>query len=144
MLQEGIYDELAKAVTEQVQKFKLGDGLRDGTTLGPLISAKAVDFVQGHVDDAVQKGAKVGGRDHLAIGSRSTIAAVLSKVGTSWVRVYRRGQGWQGAYGCRLLSLHASRHSFGLCYDQVIGEELHERVLMQQGHTGCCDWILTF
>ena len=43
-----------------MEKFKLGDGLRDGTTLGPLISAKAVDFVQGHVDDAVQKGAKVG------------------------------------------------------------------------------------
>ena len=40
-------------------QFRLGDGLRDGTTLGPLINPKAVDFVQGHVDDAVQKGAKV-------------------------------------------------------------------------------------
>ena len=43
-----------------MEKFRLGDGLRDGTTLGPLINPKAVDFVQGHVDDAVQKGAKVG------------------------------------------------------------------------------------
>jgi len=42
-----------------VFQFRLGDGLRDGTTLGPLINPKAVDFVQGHVDDAVQKGAKV-------------------------------------------------------------------------------------
>ena len=57
-LQDGIYDEFARSVTELVNKLRLGDGLRDGTTLGPLINPKAVDFVQGHVDDAVQKGAK--------------------------------------------------------------------------------------
>ena len=37
----------------------MGEGIVEGTTLGPLISAAAVDRVQGHVDDAVSKGAKV-------------------------------------------------------------------------------------
>lgn len=58
-VQAGIYDEFAQRVKEIVEGFKLGEGLVDGTTLGPLISPKAVDFVNGHVEDAVQKGAKV-------------------------------------------------------------------------------------
>jgi acyl-CoA reductase-like NAD-dependent aldehyde dehydrogenase len=45
-VQAGIYDQFSKAVVEQVNKFKLGDGLVDGTTLGPLISPAAVDRVR--------------------------------------------------------------------------------------------------
>jgi Aldehyde dehydrogenase family len=45
-MQAGIYDQFSKAVVEQVKKFKLGDGLVDGTTLGPLISPAAVDRVR--------------------------------------------------------------------------------------------------
>lgn len=44
--QAGIYDDFARAVTEQVNKFKVGDGLVDGTTLGPLISPAAVERVR--------------------------------------------------------------------------------------------------
>jgi succinate-semialdehyde dehydrogenase/glutarate-semialdehyde dehydrogenase len=57
-VQAGIYDQFSKAVVQEVNKFKLGDGLVDGTTLGPLISPAAVERVAGHVDDAVKKGAK--------------------------------------------------------------------------------------
>jgi succinate-semialdehyde dehydrogenase / glutarate-semialdehyde dehydrogenase len=45
-LQAGIYDQFSKAVVQEVNKFKLGDGLVDGTTLGPLISPAAVDRVR--------------------------------------------------------------------------------------------------
>lgn len=44
-LQAGIYDQFSKAVVQEVNKFKLGDGLVDGTTLGPLISPAAVERV---------------------------------------------------------------------------------------------------
>lgn len=58
-VQAGVYDAFAKALTEQVNKLHMGEGIAAGTTLGPLISAAAVDRVQGHVDDAVSKGGKV-------------------------------------------------------------------------------------
>ena len=44
-MQEGVYEEFTKAVTKKVASFKLGDGLAEGTTLGPLINMKAVDHV---------------------------------------------------------------------------------------------------
>ncbi|DBB06011.1 TPA: hypothetical protein ACH3X3_009992 [Trebouxia sp. C0006] len=58
LVQEGIFEEFSKAVVEKVNKFKLGGGMDPNTTLGPLISQAAVDRVQGHVDDALAKGAK--------------------------------------------------------------------------------------
>jgi len=45
IVQEGVYNAFTKAVTEKVAQFKLGDGLKQGTTLGPLINAKAVQRV---------------------------------------------------------------------------------------------------
>jgi succinate-semialdehyde dehydrogenase/glutarate-semialdehyde dehydrogenase len=42
-----------------VAKLKIGNGLDDGITTGPLIDAKAVAKVQEHIADAVGKGAKL-------------------------------------------------------------------------------------
>jgi succinate-semialdehyde dehydrogenase/glutarate-semialdehyde dehydrogenase len=42
-----------------VSKLKVGDGLEEGTTLGPLINAEAINKVQEHITDAKSKGAKV-------------------------------------------------------------------------------------
>lgn len=49
---------------EKVQKLKLGRGIDDGTTQGPLVNNSAVDKVQSHVQDAIAKGAvlRTGGR----------------------------------------------------------------------------------
>jgi len=59
-VQSGVYDAFCAAVKEEVEKFKLGNGLEDDSiTLGPLISPTAVDHVAGHVDNAVENGAKV-------------------------------------------------------------------------------------
>ncbi|XP_021360556.1 succinate-semialdehyde dehydrogenase, mitochondrial-like isoform X1 [Mizuhopecten yessoensis] len=60
LVQEGIYDEFVQKLAETMDKeLKVGDGFEAGTTQGPLINSKAVDKVQGHVDDAVSKGATV-------------------------------------------------------------------------------------
>ncbi|CAL8462841.1 g2375 [Coccomyxa elongata] len=58
-VQDGIYDAFTDAVTEKVKKLKQGPGLDPSITLGPLINTAAVERVQGHVDDAVAKGATV-------------------------------------------------------------------------------------
>ena len=49
-----------------VAKLKVGPGLEDGSTLGPLIDGKAIDKVEEHVADALAKGGRlvVGGARH--------------------------------------------------------------------------------
>lgn len=46
MLQEGIYDAFADAVTKKVGELKQGGGLDPLTTLGPLIGHSAVERVR--------------------------------------------------------------------------------------------------
>jgi succinate-semialdehyde dehydrogenase/glutarate-semialdehyde dehydrogenase len=64
-VQEGVYDAFAAKLKEAVAKMKVGDGLEDGTDLGPLITPDAIAKVQEHVADATSKGAEVilGGGD---------------------------------------------------------------------------------
>ncbi|WVQ81875.1 hypothetical protein IAT38_004002 [Cryptococcus sp. DSM 104549] len=54
-----IYDDFAKRLADKVKAFKVGNGMQDGVTIGPLVSSRGVDKVARHVDDAVSKGAKV-------------------------------------------------------------------------------------
>ena len=65
-VQKGVYDAFAAKFTAAVEALRVGDGLTDGTTLGPLIEPKAIDKVQSHLDDALAKGATVltGGKPH--------------------------------------------------------------------------------
>ncbi|CAI3791517.1 Glutarate-semialdehyde dehydrogenase [Pseudomonas sp. MM221] len=58
-MQDGVYDAFAQKLAAAVAKLKIGNGLEDGTTTGPLIDGKAVAKVQEHIEDAVSKGAKV-------------------------------------------------------------------------------------
>ncbi len=66
-VQSGVYDAFAEKLKDAVSKMKVGDGLEDGTDLGPLITPKAIDKVQNHIADAKSKGAEVilGGGDTL-------------------------------------------------------------------------------
>ena len=45
-LQEGIYEQFSQSLVDKVNKFKLGNGMDSGVTLGPLISPAAVDRVR--------------------------------------------------------------------------------------------------
>ena len=58
-VQAGVYDEFAQKLQVAVSKLKIGDGLEEGTTPGPLINAAAIDKVQEHEADATAKGANV-------------------------------------------------------------------------------------
>lgn len=52
-----MYDAFAEKLKVAVAKLKIGNGLEEGTTTGPLIDEKAVAKVQEHIADALSKGA---------------------------------------------------------------------------------------
>ena len=59
LVQDGIYARFAERLKAAVAELKVGDGLAEGVTIGPLINAAAVDKVARHIGDAVEKGATV-------------------------------------------------------------------------------------
>ncbi|MBN3229756.1 NAD-dependent succinate-semialdehyde dehydrogenase [Pectobacterium brasiliense] len=65
-IQDGVYDEFVSLLAEEVKKLKVGNGMDNGVVLGPLIDDAAVEKVEKHVNDAVEKGGKalVGGKRH--------------------------------------------------------------------------------
>ena len=63
--QDGIYDRFTGKLAEASAALKVGNGLEEGISTGPLIDIRAVEKVESHIQDAVAKGARVvagGGR----------------------------------------------------------------------------------
>ncbi len=58
-VQRGIYDVFAERLTGKLRQMRVGNGLDEGVTVGPLIDQATFDKVQSHVDDAVAKGATI-------------------------------------------------------------------------------------
>lgn len=88
-VQDGVYDEFALKLSAAVGKLKVGEGINEGVTTGPLINAAAVDKVQSHLVDAIAKGASVlvGGKVH-DLGGNFFEPTVLTNVDKS-MRVAR-------------------------------------------------------
>tara|TARA_B100000676_G_C18072335_1_gene845195 strand:+ start:754 stop:2229 length:1476 start_codon:yes stop_codon:yes gene_type:complete len=65
-VQEAVYEDFAEKLSEAVFKMKVGNGLEGETHQGPLIEAAAIEKVEEHIADALNKGAvvAVGGERH--------------------------------------------------------------------------------
>ncbi|GAA0415699.1 NADP-dependent succinate-semialdehyde dehydrogenase [Cocleimonas flava] len=64
LVQEGVYDQFVAALAKAVETLSVGDGLKEGVSIGPLITKTAIDNVHSLVKDAVEKGANlVAGSD---------------------------------------------------------------------------------
>jgi succinate-semialdehyde dehydrogenase / glutarate-semialdehyde dehydrogenase len=59
LVQEGVYDAFAEKLAAAVNKLRVGNGVEDGVTTGPLINPAAIKKVEEHIADAVKKGGKV-------------------------------------------------------------------------------------
>ncbi len=59
LVQDGIYDEFVSRLVDATSNLKVGNGLDPETKVGPLIEQSAIDKVQRHVEDAVERGAEV-------------------------------------------------------------------------------------
>ena len=81
-INEKIYDEFVASFVARVKAMTLKPGVGWGSDMGSLISQKQFDTVQGHVDDAVAKGATVlaGGRARPDIGPLYYEPTVLEDV----------------------------------------------------------------
>ena len=65
-VQDSVYDAFSRKLVEAVGKLRVGNGLEDGVTQGPLIDEAAVAKVREHIADAVAQGGRilVGGQPH--------------------------------------------------------------------------------
>jgi succinate-semialdehyde dehydrogenase/glutarate-semialdehyde dehydrogenase len=80
-VQAGVYDVFAEKLAAKAAALKVGDGFEPGVAAGPLINAAAVEKVESHVADALDKGARLlaGGRRH-ALGGNFFEPTVLAGV----------------------------------------------------------------
>src|SRR3954452_284552 len=80
LVQDGIYDEFVSRLVEGASALKVGSGLDPETKVGPLIERSAVDKVEGHVADALDRGGELllGGE---ALGGLFFQPTVIAGVG---------------------------------------------------------------
>ncbi|WP_020039013.1 aldehyde dehydrogenase family protein [Salipiger mucosus] len=57
LVQSGIHDRFVAALAARVDALAVGDGLAEGTEIGPMINAPAIDKITAHVADALAQGA---------------------------------------------------------------------------------------
>jgi succinate-semialdehyde dehydrogenase/glutarate-semialdehyde dehydrogenase len=65
-VQAGVYDAFARKLAAAVGKLRVGNGMDEGVTQGPLIDHAAVGKIEEHIADALAKGGKLvaGGKRH--------------------------------------------------------------------------------
>jgi succinate-semialdehyde dehydrogenase/glutarate-semialdehyde dehydrogenase len=81
LVQSSVYDAFAERLVRAVGQLKVGPGLADGITQGPLIDDAAVRKVESHIQDAVSKGATIAaGGAPLGAGRRFFAPTVLTNV----------------------------------------------------------------
>ena len=81
LVQDGVYDAFTAKLTMAVQGLRVGNGMDESITQGPLINRDALDKVEAHVADAVKRGARVviGGKRH-ALGGNFYEPTILADV----------------------------------------------------------------
>ncbi|GAB3449171.1 NAD-dependent succinate-semialdehyde dehydrogenase [Insolitispirillum peregrinum] len=59
LVQAGVYDAFASKLAARVSAMKVGPGTVDGVDIGPMINDAAIDKINRHVADALDKGASI-------------------------------------------------------------------------------------
>ncbi|MBK8908677.1 MAG: NADP-dependent succinate-semialdehyde dehydrogenase [Rhodospirillales bacterium] len=81
LVQDSVYDAFADRLAAAASGLKVAGGFEDGAEQGPLINMDAVEKVEAHIADALEKGARVvvGGHRH-ALGGTFFEPTVLADV----------------------------------------------------------------
>ena len=58
-VQEGVYDRFVQKFAAKVKAMKVGNGFEEGVVQGPLIEPAAIDKVEKHLKDALDKGGRI-------------------------------------------------------------------------------------
>lgn len=76
IVEENIYDEFCEKFAAKVKTLKVGDPEDPTTIIGPLIEEAQCHFIDGLIDDAVAKGAKLlSGREHEGCFYKPTVVS---------------------------------------------------------------------
>ena len=59
IVHQNVLEEFTAKMVQSVKSFKLGRGIDEGVTHGPLVNAAAVEKVKAHVEDALKKGGRL-------------------------------------------------------------------------------------
>ncbi|MDR7076046.1 succinate-semialdehyde dehydrogenase/glutarate-semialdehyde dehydrogenase [Neobacillus niacini] len=97
-VQESVVEKFSSILAEKMKRLKIGNGLEDGVTIGPLINTEATEKAQEHIDDAVEKGATI-----LCGGSRLT-----------------EGEYAKGSFFAPTVLLNAN-HNMKIAYEETFG-----------------------
>ena len=81
LVQDGVFDAFSAKLKTAVEALRVGNGMDEDVTQGPLINGDALAKVEAHVADAVQRGARVvtGGKRH-ALGGNFYEPTILADV----------------------------------------------------------------
>jgi succinate-semialdehyde dehydrogenase/glutarate-semialdehyde dehydrogenase len=81
LVQEGVLAEFTEKFVEAVKTLSLGNGLDEGVTIGPMITAQAVADVKTLIDDSISQGAQlVLGGSETTLGENFLTPTVLTNV----------------------------------------------------------------
>ncbi|WAM47388.1 NAD-dependent succinate-semialdehyde dehydrogenase [Vreelandella venusta] len=71
LVQSGVYEAFVEKFANRVAELNVGNGLDDGVMQGPLINQAAVEKVESHIGDALEKGGRLvcGGKPHTLGGT---------------------------------------------------------------------------
>jgi succinate-semialdehyde dehydrogenase/glutarate-semialdehyde dehydrogenase len=58
-VQEGVYDRFVAGITERLEKIAVGDGLADGSRMGPMANPRRPETMERMIADAVACGARL-------------------------------------------------------------------------------------
>jgi succinate-semialdehyde dehydrogenase/glutarate-semialdehyde dehydrogenase len=59
LVQSGVHDQFVEGFVAAAKAIKVGDGLADGTTMGPLANERRIPAMETLIQDALQKGARL-------------------------------------------------------------------------------------
>jgi succinate-semialdehyde dehydrogenase / glutarate-semialdehyde dehydrogenase len=81
-VQENVYDEFVELVAAEAKKLKVGNGLEEGTDIGPIINKEGYEKISEHVENAVAGGAEcvTGGKGKAENGAYYYEPTVLKNV----------------------------------------------------------------
>jgi succinate-semialdehyde dehydrogenase/glutarate-semialdehyde dehydrogenase len=81
LVQESVLGEFTEKFIEAVKGLAIGNGLDEGVTVGPMITAKAVTEVKKLIADSIEQGAQFAlGNDELSIGENFLAPTILTNV----------------------------------------------------------------
>ena len=81
LVEDEVYDLFAEKLMSATRRMKVGQGFETGVEQGPLIDGQALDKVERHISDALDRGARVAvGGDRHALGGTFFEPTVLTDV----------------------------------------------------------------